>query len=113
MNRFLGFMNALLLAILLVMLFVSGGGIEQRQMVVGTVVAFIPMTLTMFAVEARARLLRTAIAANAMMLGLFALGARQQPYFDPRASVVLAPFVVNIMGLIVIWARLQRERLAA
>jgi hypothetical protein len=82
MNRFLGFMNAVLFAILLLMLLVSGGGIEQRQMVVGTVVAFVPMMLTMFAVEASARLLRTAIAANAVMLALFALGARQQPYFD-------------------------------
>jgi ATP-dependent protease ClpP protease subunit len=113
MNRFLGFMNALLLAILLLTLFVSGGGIEQRQMIAGTVVAFLPLTLTMFAVEARARLLRTAIAANGMMFLLFVLGARQQPSFDPRASVVLVPFLVNIIGLTIIGLRLRRARLDA
>jgi ATP-dependent protease ClpP protease subunit len=113
MNRFLGFMNALVFALMLLMLIVSGGGVEQKQMIMGTVVSFIPMTLTMFAVEARARFLRTAIVANAMILVLFAIGVRQQPYFDPRSSVVLVPFVVNIIGLTIIWLRLRRARLDA
>lgn len=112
MNRFLGFMNALLFAVFLVMLVASGGGIEQQQMIVGTIVAFIPMTLTMFAVEAKARLLRTAIVANVLVIVLYVLGSREMSR-DWQAHVVLLPFAVNIIGLTVIWSRLRRQRLEA
>lgn len=112
MNRFLGFMNAAVFAWFLVLLIVSGGGIEQQQMIVGTVLAFIPMTLTMFAVEARARFLRTAILANAIFVVMSYIGARRLN-MDPRSSVGLAPFVLNIIGLTIIGFRLRRERLDA
>jgi hypothetical protein len=112
MNRFLGFMNVLLFALLLVMLVVGGGGIEQKQTIVGTVVLFIPMTLAMFAVEPRARFLRTAIVANVLVIVLYVLGSREVS-LGRLADVLLLPFVLNSIGLTVIWSRLRRERLEA
>jgi hypothetical protein len=109
MNRFLGFMNVLLFALLLVMLVVSGGGIEQKQTIVGTIVLFIPMTLAMFAVEPRARFLRTAIVANVLVIVLYVLGSREVS-LGRLTDVLLLPFVLNSIGLTVIWSRLRRER---
>lgn len=108
MNRFLGFMNALLLAGLIVALVVTGGGVEQKAFVLGAAVSFVPIVFTMLACEPAARFLRTAIATNVLLIVVSIIGARSAS--AGAHNVFILPFTINIIGLTVIWFRVRRAR---
>jgi hypothetical protein len=108
MNRFLGFMNALLLATLIVTLVVMGGGVEQKTFVLGAAVSFVPIVFTMLACEPAARFLRTAIATNVLLIAVYIVGTRSAAPAPP--SPFILPFVINIIGLTVIGFRVRRAR---
>lgn len=108
MNRVLGFMNVLLLALIISLLFFYGGEFNSKQAVLGAAFTFVPITFTMLALEPQARFLRTAIAMNALLIGLYFLGSGAV-LGDPR-NLFLAPFVLNIAGLSVVWVCRRREQ---
>lgn len=108
MNKILGFMNLALLTIFLLLLLFGYGAYGQKEVIIGTVVTFIPITFTMLALEPAARFLRTAIVANAVTIALFAFGARAEGASVMNA--VTACFVLNLAWLIRIWFRIRSEK---
>jgi ATP-dependent protease ClpP protease subunit len=109
MNKILGFMNLVLLTVFLLTLiygFGFGSGMA-REVVVGIVMTFVPITFTMLALEPQARFLRTAMVANAALIVLVILGSWNAG--TGAANVFIVPFAINIAGLIRIWFRIRSE----
>jgi hypothetical protein len=101
MNKFVGFMNIVLLTAILIALGVGSVGFEQRATLVGMVMMLVPITLTMFAMEPQARFLYAALIANAAVI---CLHVRTGP------SPFLVPFLINIAALARVWLRVREQR---
>ena len=108
MNRILGFMNMLLLSFYLVMLFVGGGGFDQKEAIIGATLTFVPMTFTMLALEPQARFLRTAIITNILLIATYFVNSGAA--LNDTRNIFVLPFALNIVGLTRVWFRVRAER---
>jgi hypothetical protein len=102
MNKFVGFMNVVLLSVILISLAVGGVGSWERAMLSGMVVMLVPIALTIFAMEPGARFLYAAFLANAAVVGLSAM--------QSGATLFLVPFAINMVAVALIWFRVREER---
>jgi hypothetical protein len=95
MNKFVGFMNVVLLSVILIGLAITSIGVEQRASVFGMVVMLVPVSLTIIAMEPEARFLLAAFLANAAMVGLGMV--------TTGATVFLLPFLINAAAVARVW----------
>ncbi|MBM0105906.1 hypothetical protein JM946_14335 [Steroidobacter sp. S1-65] len=102
MNKFVGYMNIVLLTVTLIALVVGSIQFEQRELLVGMVMMLVPLALTMFAMEPQPRCLHAAIIANAVVIGSIVWGA--------GASPALVPFLINMAALVRVWIRVKDQQ---
>jgi hypothetical protein len=106
MNKFVGYMNIVLLTAILVTLGVGGVDFEQRARVFSMVLMLVPLVLTMFAMEPEPRFLRVALITNVVVILLYVVGAG----LSDSAALFLVPFVINIAALVRVWIRVQDQK---
>jgi len=99
MNKFVGYMNIVLLTLILLGLGVGSVSFEQRELLVGMVLMLVPLTLTMFAMEPEPRLLHAALIANAVVICSIVWGVGVTP--------ALIPFAINMGALVRVWFRVK------
>lgn len=102
MNKFVGFMNVVLLSLLLIGLAVASIGLEQRATVTGMVLLLVPISLAIIAMEPEARFLPAAFLANAVVVGF---GIRA-----PGPPVFFLPFLINSVAVARVWFRVREQR---
>ena len=108
MNKIVGFMNILLLGAGLFTLLFGGELAGQRNVVIGIILMFVPITFTMLALEPSARFVRSAIVANVVFITLCVLGADASA--SVPAYVFLLPFAINVVALVCVILRVRKER---
>lgn len=101
MNKFVGYMNIVLLTVILLALGVGSVSFEQRELLVGMVMMLVPLTLTMFAMEPQPRCLHAALITNAIVIGSVIWGAGANP--------LLVPFLINMAALVRVWVRVKDQ----
>lgn len=102
MNKFVGFMNVVLLSLILIGLAIASIGLEQRVTVLGMVLLLVPISLTIIAMEPEARFLHAAFLANAVVVGI---GIRAT-----GSSMFLLPFLINAVAVARVWFRVREQR---
>ena len=102
MNKFVGFMNVVLLSVVLIGLAVASIGLEQRTMVIGMVVMLVPISLTIIAMEPEARFLPAAFLMNAAIV---LVGVR-----GTAPAVFTLPFLINTVAVARVWFRVREQR---
>jgi hypothetical protein len=112
MNKFVGFMNIVLLTLILLGLGVGSVMLEERSTLIGMVAMLVPLTLTMFAMEPEARFLYAALFANGLVVGLVFAGAARTGV-PPAVLVFFIPFFINLAALVRVWFRVREERRTA
>lgn len=100
MNKFVGFMNVVLLSVILMALALGAFDFE-RATVFGLVITLVPVALTIFAMEPEARFLYAAFLANAGVTCLLVVGTGVTP--------LVAPFLINMAAVTRIWFRVREQ----